>query len=110
MGRAVTQGLSGLDKRKSWLMSNSGNVAWRYRWSGWGLGRTRTDKRKGEGRVFLEGGGQQKIERLRLCCLQPNIYGVIVYLQILIMKLKDGGVDVMKSKEIAPNLDFFFPF
>ena len=34
VGRAVTSGLYGLDKRKSWLMSNRGDVAWRYRWGG----------------------------------------------------------------------------
>lgn len=45
VGRAVTSGLSGLDKRKSWLMSNSGDVAWRCRWGGWGLARIHTDKR-----------------------------------------------------------------
>lgn len=45
----MTSGLSGLDKRKSWLMSYSGDVVWRYRWGGvrgWGLDRADTDKRE----------------------------------------------------------------
>lgn len=41
VGRAVTSGASGLDKRKSWLISNHGDVAWRYRW---GLAGAHTDK------------------------------------------------------------------
>lgn len=53
VGRAVTSGLSGLDKRKSWLMCNGGDVAWRCRWGGWGLARARTDK------VSFSGWGQR---------------------------------------------------
>lgn len=53
VGRAVTSGLSGQDKRKSWLMCNRGDVAWRCRWGGWGLAQTRTDK------VTFRGWGQR---------------------------------------------------
>lgn len=56
-------------------MSNSGNVAWRYRWGGWGLARIHTDKRKGKVR-FWGGGGvgaAKDVERLALCCLYSNI-------------------------------------
>ena len=58
-GRAVTSGLSGLDKRKSWLMSNGGDVAWRCRWGGWGLARNHTDKRGRQSEAFSGGGGEK---------------------------------------------------
>lgn len=70
MGRAVTSGLSGLDKRKSWLMNNSGDVAWRYRWGGWGLARIHADKRERQGEFF--GGGRDR-ERPELCYRHLNI-------------------------------------
>lgn len=45
----MTAGLPGLDKRKSWLISNSGKAARRYRATG-GVGRgggSRSDKKDG---------------------------------------------------------------
>lgn len=54
-------------------MSNSGDVVWRYRWGGWGLARTHTDK-KVEGGVSFRGWGQKKTgEGLELCRLQINV-------------------------------------
>lgn len=75
-GRAVTSGLSGLDKRKSWLMSNGGDVAWRYRWGGWGLARNHTDKRGRQSEAFRGGGGEKQGQRF--CFLHYEQYFVLL--------------------------------
>lgn len=68
VGQAVTAGLSGLDKRKSWLISNSGDVARRYRWGGWGV--SRSDKK--DGRVSFGGGAA--IDGDQTFVVHPRLY------------------------------------
>lgn len=41
-------------------MSNSGNVAWRYRWSGWELSRIHTDKRGRQSEFLGEGAAKDR--------------------------------------------------
>lgn len=63
-------------------MSNSGNVAWRYRWGGWGLARTLTDKRKGRVSFFFGGGGGSERQRETRALLPTLEYiSNIVYFQ-----------------------------
>lgn len=42
------------------MSNNGGDVAWRYRWGGWGLARTHTDK---AGWVLVGGGNELEQER-----------------------------------------------
>lgn len=75
-GRAVTAGLPGLDKRKSWLISNSGKAARRYRATGGvGGGGSRSDKK--DGRVSSGGEGPQWMETRPLLSTLGRIVGAV---------------------------------
>lgn len=83
-------------------MSNSGNVAWRYRWSGWGLDGTHADKREGGWRFFFfafegirAGGGEQK-DREAQALLSAIKYIVLLCLPDPRLKEVDRCDDVMR--------------
>lgn len=81
-GRAVTAGLPGLDKRKSWLISNSGKAARRYRATGGVVvvvgGGSRSDKK--DGRVS-SGGRVHSGWRPGLCC-PPSVVLLVLCVQV----------------------------
>lgn len=75
----MTAGLPGLDKRKSWLISNSGKAARRYRATGGvGGGGSRSDKK--DGRVS-SGGRVHSGWRPDLCC-PPSVVLLVLYVQV----------------------------
>lgn len=96
--RAVTVGLSGQDKRKSWLISNSGNVARRYRWSGW-RGLSRSDKQ--ESRVSSGGRGHARWCQ-DLCC-PPSV--VLLMLRAVCKRWRGKVSDwwTNKSRQQGPT-------